>query len=142
MEFVKPKKESEIFDEKFDVLWLWKIFLDWFEKEEEKEVVEEGPNKSSILVLLCIVWLLHNWFWFWFWFCEDICCLLEYLNLEISSIFVEATTGGNSIAWSKYESLICTCTNQTPPVDLPDGEAKGNQSLKGLKLKEIDDKYK
>ena len=123
-----PKKVSEIFVEKFDELWLcWSPF-EGLEKEEEKEVVEDGPNKSSILLLPCTTWLLENPTWL-------PKCRWTFVRFkeETPSDLRDETTGGSSIAWSKYDNFICTWTNQTPPCDFPVGEARGSQSLKGLK---------
>ena len=63
------------------------------------------------------------------------------LNFETATGREEAITGGNSMAWSKYESFICTCTNHTPLDALPGGEARGSQSLNGLCEGEIENVF-
>ena len=121
-----PKNDSDKFNGKFNVLWLCGIIFG-VGSEDENAVEELGPNKSNILALLIWLWLLWNPTWVCKYGWEFV-----RLNFETATGREEAITGGNSMAWSKYESFICTCTNHTPLDTLPGGEARGSQSLNGL----------
>ena len=120
-----PNRESEIVG-KLIWLLLWES-TSYCGIEEEKEVVEVGPKRSSMLLLLFVrpfsgeyVAVTAGW----------VTALFSLENPLTG--FRGENTGGNSIACRRYVSCTCNCTNHTPPAGLPGSGVREYHSLNGL----------
>lgn len=89
--------------------------------------MEVGPKRSSMLLLLLVRPFSGV--------CAGVTagCVTALFSLENPLTgFRGENTGGNSMAWSKYERCTCACTNHTPPDGLPGGGVREYHSFKGL----------